>query len=616
MNRIILNKLVLSSDNKSPAIVEFKAGFNAITGASDTGKSLIFQCIEYALGGSRTPKSPPEGRDYTDVYLTLSSAEKVYTIHRSLLGGDARVFQKSYDEINSLEDGKVISSDAKSKDSLSQLLLSIICLEGKQLKRNQSGLKAGFTFNVLRKAIAVSEETIIREVSPIFAMNEQNATVAKSAARLMFQGTDYSNMPVYDEPKVHKAKIEAKISVLEDLIGSKEQTNSSGHNDNESIQDQLAKLEQSIENYINILSSKQSELDNLLEKRKEALDDSIAAESKIDHFNEVIGRFALLKKHYQSDLRRLDAVIETGSFLSQMEVDNCPLCGSLPKYHDKECSINSEEIERLQQSGSNEKKKILSLQGDLVDTLEGLENDRNEFVKKQKENKELYKTISSTISALLEPEILSKKTQIRKLFEKKKELEVSLATHDHLTELQELKASLEKQSKTPPKDKDDPGLEASETSKFIEIVKERLLSWGYPDLTSVGFSEKYQDIILGEKNRFEQGKGYRGITYAAFIISLMDLCIEKEQPHPGFVMLDSPTTAYQKADESAEEEGILDMAKQLYLNLSDMPSDSQIIVLDNYADINELPAKALTKMNHIHFTKNHSHGRYGFIPSE
>ena len=50
--RLKLTKLILAGENKKDAIINFKGGLNVIAGASDTGKSFAFECIDFALGSS------------------------------------------------------------------------------------------------------------------------------------------------------------------------------------------------------------------------------------------------------------------------------------------------------------------------------------------------------------------------------------------------------------------------------------------------------------------------------------------------------------------------------------------------------------------------------------
>ncbi|MFW2579931.1 hypothetical protein, partial [Aliarcobacter butzleri] len=63
---------------------------------SDTGKTFIFQCINYMLGGSTPPKSIPESENYNLVSLIIETYDgKEYKLERSLHGGNFNLFDNS-----------------------------------------------------------------------------------------------------------------------------------------------------------------------------------------------------------------------------------------------------------------------------------------------------------------------------------------------------------------------------------------------------------------------------------------------------------------------------------------------------------------------------------------
>ena len=59
-----INKIIMIGPNKEDAFLDFNVGLNVISGASDTGKTFIFQVIDYMLGGGKTPKQIEEAKGY------------------------------------------------------------------------------------------------------------------------------------------------------------------------------------------------------------------------------------------------------------------------------------------------------------------------------------------------------------------------------------------------------------------------------------------------------------------------------------------------------------------------------------------------------------------------
>ena len=75
------------------AALNFEDGLNVIAGASETGKSYAFQCIDYALGAGKAPKKIREAAGYQTVALRLvvRATNERYEIQRSLAGGEVLI---------------------------------------------------------------------------------------------------------------------------------------------------------------------------------------------------------------------------------------------------------------------------------------------------------------------------------------------------------------------------------------------------------------------------------------------------------------------------------------------------------------------------------------------
>lgn len=612
MNRLTLRKLVFEGDNKPTSSIEFAPGCNVISGPSDTGKSLIYECLNYIFGGEEKPKEPPEAKGYTNLFLTISTDDSIFTIERSVLSNDVRIYDSSYDERT--EDTKIIelSSRSNAKSSLSNYILNIIGISEKKLKKNEQNETISLTFNVLKRLLLISEGAIQNTYSPILTGHRTSATSEKALFRYMLTGIDYSNIIVQKKPAIRKAEANARINILNHLIKNNSLSIVKNTTKDE-LSEQLLKIDISIENEVSKVSAGQLEIVEMQKQRKEMWHKTIIAESKIDQLGEILNRFELLSKHYQSDLDRLDAIIETGQILILTADILCPLCGSGSTHHRPECVISAEEIEGVKISCAIEKEKIHTLQHDLDITIAQVSDDRIELIKLRKINEDKYRDVDKTIHEKLEPSIAQKKGYLSSLFEIKKDVEIMIGLYEQIKELEELKAEAELDLKPRPKvAKTSSGVQTAEVNELLKVIENTLIEWGYPDLDRIGFSEDKQDITIGSKNRADQGKGYRAITHAAFIISLMEYCIMNEKPHPGFVVLDSPLVTFRSADKivNTDEKVTDDMKTGFYTSLSNLNSDSQIIVIEN----DDPPESILKNINYIHFTKDPTQGRYGFLP--
>ena len=612
---MILKKLVFTSpekQDKKPAVIDFAPGFNVISGPSETGKTLIFECINYVLGGTNPPKEPPEARGYTNLFLTITADGLDFTLERSILSNDIRVYKAGYDNITEDTVNDILSVSSKANDNISNYLLDLVGMKNKRLKKNEYNETVSLTFNVLRNLLLVDEIKIQENISPVFTGEHTSKTYEKALFRFMLTGIDYSNIIVQQKPEIRKADANARINLLEQLISDSSISLDKAAT-KEELEEQFKKLNKSIECGTNNIFENQKEIEDLNKQRKAAFDTAVSADSKIDQLKEISSRFILLTQHYQTDLDRLDAIIETGNGLSHSADVHCPLCGSEPAYHLPECVISDKEINEIRVSCEREKKKINSLKSDLANTISQVDSELKEFYGLKENNEILYKQIDKLVREKLEPNFSTLKNDLRQLFEKKKNTEIMIGAMKQIKVMEDLKVTAEQDLKSPPKAIPvHSGVQTAEAGDLMTVIENTLTDWAYPNLGRIAFSEVKQDITIGDKNRSEQGKGYRAITHAAFIISLMEFCVDKNIPHPGFVVLDSPLVTYRGADKNIKlDEAISDdMKDKFYSALCDLRKDRQVIVIEN----DDPPVNAVSKMNYIHFTKDPALGRVGFIP--
>ncbi|MBS1596059.1 MAG: AAA family ATPase [Bacteroidetes bacterium] len=609
--RVILKKLVFEGSGKKPAILDFKPGFNVITGPSDTGKSMIFSCLTYVLGGTAKPKQPPEASGYTNLFLTLIHNGAEITIERSILSNDANVYNVSYEQVKSVKP-TVLSGNANAKNSLSDYLLDLFGLAGKKLKKNESNEVISLTFNVLKNLILISEGKIQDEISPVFSGVTTSETSDKSLFRFILTGVDYSNIIAEMKPAIRKADANARINILKQLIDENSVNVDAGVSI-ANLRDQKQKLEASIENEVTKISDSQAEIENLQLERKQVWEVAIKAESNEDQRTEILKRFNLLASHYQTDLDRLDASIEAGNLLIVSKDLDCPLCGAKAEFHRPDCVIDEKELIAVRASCEIEKGKINSLQADLKSTIDQVNEEYNEFKRVRLENERQYKVIDTLLTNKLEPSLNLLKKNLREMYEKITSIDITIEKKEKIVQMEKLMASAKGDLKPKPKkEKVEAGVQAAEINGLLKEIEKNLKAWHYPNVDRIGFSETQQDITIGAKNRSDQGKGYRALSCAGLVISLMEFCIDNDKPYPGFTVLDSPLVTFRGSDKSINSsESVPDETKRnFYLSLSKLKKDRQVIILEN----DEPPTEIIPDINYIHFTKESGNGRFGFIP--
>lgn len=115
MNRFYLNKLIVSGGQHQSSIIEFNPGFNLIIGPSNTGKSFIMDCLDYALGASPSKTHPSKVLDANNGYelisLELTTQGGSVTLNRKI--GDSKIEVISSDP--SIKNGRYSVSNVSGK---------------------------------------------------------------------------------------------------------------------------------------------------------------------------------------------------------------------------------------------------------------------------------------------------------------------------------------------------------------------------------------------------------------------------------------------------------------------------------------------------------------------
>ena len=126
-NRLFINELQSVSPEKV-AKLEFKKGLNIITGASNTGKSYVINCIDYLFGAENPPKDINESKNYSFLLLELEYNSQPFTIKRYLRGDNTQVIYLYECAIKNIEknEHKELGINAKTKESVSSYVLDLM----------------------------------------------------------------------------------------------------------------------------------------------------------------------------------------------------------------------------------------------------------------------------------------------------------------------------------------------------------------------------------------------------------------------------------------------------------------------------------------------------------
>jgi hypothetical protein len=611
---IRLRHLAFLGPAREPALVQFGPGLNVIYGASDTGKSFIVESIDFMLGGRPPLRDIPERVGYDRLLLGIETMKgEAFTLLRSVDGGAFRLYSGLHAdqppaeaEVRELSD----THSERSADNVSTFLLEKCSLAGKRIRRNKRGVTNSLSFRNLARILIVTETEITAQRSPLMDGNPTADTPNFATFKLLLTGVDDSALISSDAGTSEEQTREAQIELLDQLIAEYRERIKEIAKQPRDLEDQQGRLERSLQQRATQLGATEAEYRQISTTRRglrEKLEQGRDREAEI---SSLLERFALLGRHYDSDIERLKAIEEAGTLFVALGQSACPLCGAEPAHQrrDADCDGN---IDAVVAASRSEIAKIELLRAELNETQKGLAKEATSFARTLPRVEQKLQQLSTQLESHVSPKLAQMRASYSELADKRGEVREALAIYRSLQDMERRRSDLDQQ----PDDKSgsavsDGDLPATVAQSFAQEVEDILRKWHFPDADRVYFDAKARDLMIAGKLRTARGKGLRAITHAAFTVGLLEFCRHRNTPHPGFVVLDSPLLAYRAPEGKEDDLRGTDLNEQFYIHLADLPDHDQIIIIENTTP----PQQITERSQSIMFSANPHSGRYGFFP--
>lgn len=612
-NGIYFTKIASLGQNKTTAFIDFYNGVNVVSGASETGKSYLIDCIDFVLGSQDQPRDVTLAKEYQQIRAEMKTFEgKVITLNRQLGDNYIYVAECGFNDFESVQPQKLsIKHDEQTDNNISSFLLNILKLKGKKLKKNSRNEKQSLSFRDLARFCLVSETKIIDERSPIYSKIGYNDTVNESLFKLLLTGEDDDDLEKIENIHLVRSSIKGKIDLIKEDIQSKDKQLIELRKRLEKVTTEEVNVQ--IQKLITIVEEAHRGISEEEKKRALIFSELDKITTAVSQNEEIMKRFKLLDQHYTSDLNRLEFINEGKQGLDQLKEVNCPLCDSLIAQKILEPYMDEEG--KFLNSVRNEFSKIKKKKEELLETIEELKNKAVELESKEKTIRENYAAIDKYISDKLMPVHKLHDTNLRNFLALRDEKTQAQLIEDQVIELKKSLEYYGEKLKEKQKIATEKIIPEKVYSELSDVIKEVLLSWGV-DCEKLYYNPTTYDIEINGEKRSNSGKGYRALYLSAFMIGVMLFCYRKGLKHPYFLVLDSPLTTFKDRDgESRNESDVVLSEKtrdKFYASLIKIPGidKMQIIVIEN----KDPPKELQSKMNYVHFSKNTNIGRYGFYP--
>lgn len=619
---IRLNRLFFTGPALPVAWLDLFPGLNIVYGGSNAGKSFTLKAIDFMLGADSL-KMPKQGQHYTHLYLwvTLADGSK-NTLSRSTSGGDIALFERHVDERSNGVSKEALAGNQKSKTKNKTRSVSDYFFEnmgmplGAQILRNETGDKVTLSLRLLSRYLLVGEESMVTESSPLKSLDQRLNTEDKSIFRFLLSGKDDSAIESVSKADTLKANREGKLEVLEEMVAEIEVQLRAAVR--AGLTERLESLDQSLADIQLDVKKFQNELDARRISRRKILESQSLIEDELSSHSRMLVRFEELRSTYLLDVERLEGLQEGSLLFSNASARPCAVCGAEPNHqhhhegaHDFEAqsAAAEAEIRKIQRdleglestiSVLNQKMEFLaSNHADFAEELMQEGRKIDDLLPLEGASRQRYEAAVS--------ERLPLQNQLT-LFQLKE------AHEERIAALKSQKIGRQRADGLP-----EP-IGSSSGAEFSRTVLAVLKAWNFPQIQTVDFDFKKQDIVVNGKERSDNGKGIRAILHSAMKVALLVYCHEKNLPHPGFVVLDSPLLTYRsplkgsKHGELQSDErklGQTALNEAFYAHLSSMSAFAQFLVFENQ----DPPASIIGRQGVQIWSGEDGTGRQGFFPA-
>ena len=583
-----IKELCVTGNGKEPAIIQFKKGLNIIEGPSNTGKTLIFKCIDYIFGAKDNPLI--EGYDCISLKIEIDNSE----IDLTRYAGKKSLFVNSV--YNSILSGEYKYNTGRDdyESSFNNVLLKLLNInEYHEIVKNSNYEKRSLTWRTFSSAFFIDEDSIISEQSPLIPIQFTEKTAFLSALIFLLSGKDFASVNSVEAKNIKKAKITAVKEYINNELQEYTRQTELLNKEIEEIPD----LERIIGSLSSEVEATEGRIVEKINNNKNLLANIQKINEEISESNVLLNRYDLLESQYDSDLKRLNFIVDGQINYEQAEKTMCPFCNNTVSISKKEDYITV---------SLNDYKKIKLQKNDLINAREILKTkilsleEKLDLLQSEKEE------VNNEIEQVLQPKLNDLKEQLvlfKKQVEKKKEINfLSQICSQKADFLSKQENDNSNENKYDPKDY----LDYSFTSDFEKYIKELLIQSHYSNLNSVVFSNTSMDISINGKERRTNGKGYRAYFNSMLSIAFIKYLFEKGTYKQNLLLLDSPILSLKL---SANEEIGTSIKQGLFEILQEMNNELQIIVFENI-----IPEIEYKNANIIKFTRDINSGRYGFLP--
>lgn len=559
---------------KPDSSVTFTQGLNVIYGSSNSGKSWVLDCIDYAFGKDADKFAFDDTTGYSEVRMRLATPHGVISLRRPIGKGSTTVeVVSTHPDISS---GSYKAKHTANHPSLDAVLLRLIGYETPEKLKiitNKDFKTKALTWRTIWPALYADEDRISVKASILLPTQGTQHTGAKCALASLATGCDYAAWAAQESTDTKKVKNAAIIEYLEkqpEEISSRIELieKALGTTDQNEIVFRISEIRQVMERMrqrIAVANAQGRRIVTQLQNVRERLAESDALRA----------RYEELAASYQARLDRYEFAIQGSHLLSEHPIaHSCPVCDS---------KLDPATAQVIVEPDPAERETLILRLADLQQTLRQMDADQESMNSEQHSLQAEADQINELIRGELQPELASlhaalddhtalvaMRTERDQLIEQRKQIVDELKTRQEKT--------FTKGNFSPLDEFPDQFWKAMSTA-----LLDTLGACAFPALNSAIFSRQLFDATVNGKSKAKQGQGYRSFVNTATMLALRSYLASEQASHnPGLLVIDTPLLGL---DDQQLDPELMDVREKiptaLYEHLINIQHLGQIIVADN-----------------------------------
>lgn len=615
-----IKNIKINTANDVTSTLSLTSGLNIVYGPSNTGKSLILDCIDFLMGskGKNDERKNEESVSYKrlskpglkikSISLCLHTDDGEITLSRDIDKDEINVASNVY----YVESGTyTIGGGSKKTPPINKLWLRLLGITADDIKvaRKTDGSPQGLTLRTFRHVFMIGEARIVGENSIL--KNGQGYTKnipIPTISSLIYLATGKS-FAILKEDQESEAVVSARKTAAR-MMYDCSVTALAERNFVESIEADddrsIAEINEDINGLLARIGAAENELDRAVEDSRKLADAISDIDDQLTECSMLKDRYASLRTQYESDIRRLTFITE-GEIQSSKIIkrDNCPFCGGVLQKKQSESCVEAaiSEVAKIELKIND----LREADGDIDREAEELNGRRIQLVDERKK-------IQGIIRAELQPqvdELRSVMGSYTVALQKAKAKEMVAAFADILREQFEIITSNEEEPKKEAHDFDiDDQMEQYITIPLSMLLEKILRECNYRNFVGARFDRSLCDVVVNGAEKMSQGKGFRAFLNAVMAIAVQEWLDDHDLYRTGLLVMDSPILSLKEREENIGTERTTSrMRDGLFQYMVNHQGNRQTIILEN-----EVPKGVdYTDTNFIHFTKTEGEGIYGLI---